>query len=269
MRSLYLPDHDAFIRWHEIAGDGPTVVCLPGLSLPAVGSFLSVATSAAARGPRWIMPDYLGSGASDRAAAPPDTIDAHAGCVAAVLDHLGCGAATVVGHSMGGTLGIALALRRPDLVARLIVAEANLTPGGGVATRRIAATGVDAFVADAFPAMLARFRGGAAEGDARAAFFLGAWSTADPRALHANAAMLVGLPESFAEAFLALPIPRTFLYGERSHPRATGQTTPDAPDPGWLEAHRVVTSTVPGCGHDLPLENPDGFARALVAAGLS
>ena len=32
-------------------------------------------------------------------------------------------------HSMGGSVAIMLASRRPDLVSRLVVAEANLDPG--------------------------------------------------------------------------------------------------------------------------------------------
>jgi pimeloyl-ACP methyl ester carboxylesterase len=269
MRSLHLPAHDAFIRWHETGGDGATVVCLPGLCFPAVGSFLRVATHRALRDLRWVMVDGLGSGVSDHPAAPLTTLDAHADSVAAALDHLGGAPATVVGHSMGGSVGIALARRRPDLVARLIVAEANLTPGGGAATRKIAASSREDFVTEAFPAMLARCRSAAMAGDARAAFLYGAWRQADPRALHANAAMLVDLPDGFAEGFFALSIPRSFLYGARSHPAATGAATPDAPDPVWLEAHGVATATVPDCGHDLPLENPEGFAQALIAAGVS
>jgi pimeloyl-ACP methyl ester carboxylesterase len=266
MRSLYLPAHDAFIRWHEIDGDGPAIVALPGLCFPAVGSFLAVATHPALRGRRWIMADFLGSGTSDHPAAPVATLDAHADSVAAILDHVGCGPAALVGHSMGGTVAIALAARRPDLVERLVVAEANLTPGGGVATRRIAGFDVDAFVAEAFPAMLAKRRAAARDGDARAAFLVGAWGASDPRALHANARMLVDLPEDFAARFLALAIPRSFLYGARTHPDATGQPSADAPDPAPLAAAGVRTATVPDCGHDLMLENPAGFAEALLAA---
>ncbi len=266
MESLFLPRHDAFIRWGAVGAGDRAVVLLPGLSFPAVASFLSVATHAALRGTRCAMVDYLGSGWSDPAAAPLDNLDAHADCVAAVLDRRACGPCALVGHSMGGSVAIALALRRPDLVSSLVVGEANLTPGGGAATRRIAATEVGDFVARAFPALLAAQREAARGGDARAAFIAGAWAQADPRALHANACALVGLPDDFAERFLSLTLPRTFLYGETSHPGATGAATPDAPDPAWLAARGVATAIVPGCGHDLMLANPDGFATALAPA---
>ncbi len=264
MRSLYLPRHDAFIRWLEIGASGPRVVCLPGLSLPAA-AYLALAGRPALRAARWLMIDQLGSGLSDRAARPPRSLDAHAECVAAVLDAAADGPSVLLGHSMGGCVAVALALRRPDLVGRLILGEANLTPGGGVATRRIAASGVEDFVARALPEMLARRRAAAIAGDPRAAFIHGAWSRADPAALHANASMLVDLPQGFAPAFLALDLPRLFLYGARTHPSATGAATADAPDPGWLEAHGVATAIIPDCGHDLMLENPEGAAQALAA----
>lgn len=270
MHSLFLPRHDAFIRWGAVgAGDRP-VMFLPGLGFPAVASFLSVATHAALQGTRCVMVDPLGSGWSDPAAAPLDSLDAHADCIAAVLDHLACGPCALVGHSMGGSVAIALTLRRPDLVSRLVVGVANLTPGGGAAARRFAATDADDFAARALPALLAAKRDAARGGDARAAFIAGAWAQADPRALHANACALVRLPHDFAERFLSLTLPRTFLYGETSHSGATGAATPDAPDPAWLEARGVSTAIVRDCGHDLMIANPDGFATALAPAlGLS
>ncbi|MGF1660726.1 MAG: alpha/beta fold hydrolase [Rubrimonas sp.] len=265
MRSLYLSAHDACLRWHETAGDGPPVLALPGLSFPAVGVFLPVATRGALRDRRWILADYLGSGASDWRARPLAGLDDDADCMAALLDHLDCGPCAVVGHSMGGSVGIALALRRPDLVAHLVVAEANLLPGGGAATRRIAAHDADRFAAEEFPAMLARRRAAARAGDAAAAFVAGAWAHADPRALHANSRALVDLPAGFLDAFLALAIPRAFFYGARTHPDATGAPAPDAPDPEPLRAAGVRVAVIPDCGHDMTTENPAGFAAALVA----
>jgi len=43
--------------------------------------------------------------------------------VGALLDGLGVGKATVIGHSMGGIVAMVLAVRRPDLVGRLVVED--------------------------------------------------------------------------------------------------------------------------------------------------
>ena len=45
--------------------------------------------------------------------------------VARLLDHLGVGAVTLLGHSLGGVVAYLLAERRPDLVARLIVEDVS------------------------------------------------------------------------------------------------------------------------------------------------
>ena len=58
--------------------------------------------------------------------------------VAAVLVAEGLKGCTVIGHSMGGTVGAYLAIQHPSLVSKLIIAEGNLEAGGGPGTRRIA-----------------------------------------------------------------------------------------------------------------------------------
>ncbi len=255
MESLYLSTEDAFVSWHETPGTDPAVVCLPGLCLPAVGSFLDVATDPALAGRRFVMIDFLGSGASDRPAGFDHALARHAAVVAAVLDHLGGGPFPVVGHSMGGTVAIALACARPDLVSRLVVGEANVLPGGGAASRRIAADPDARFAAEGLPRMLAALREGALAGGGFEGFVFGAWSQADPWALHAISRALVDLPEAFEEDFLALRIPRTFVYGEA-----------DAPDPARLEARGVQVAVLPGVGHELMIGAPAAFAGLL--AGL-
>lgn len=98
-------------------------------------------------GHRRVLVDLFGHGYSDRPENFGYTLEEHADTVAQVLDHLslkGCG---VFGHSMGGSVAITLAARRPDLVSRLILAEANLDPGGGFISTFIAGHTEDAFVA--------------------------------------------------------------------------------------------------------------------------
>lgn len=152
MRSLYLPKFDAFIRWHEVGQSGPTLVYLPGLSFPAVANFLGGASHPAMRETTAVMVDCLGSGSSDHSVSFPHTLEAHAGCVGAVIDHLQCAPCVLVGHSMDGSVAIAVALQSPDLVSQLVVGEGNLTPGGGRATRKFNSFARDEFVQRAFSA---------------------------------------------------------------------------------------------------------------------
>jgi 3-oxoadipate enol-lactonase len=59
----------------------------------------------------------------------PFTVEDMAADAAAVLDALGFGAVGVVGMSMGGCTALALALSRPDLVSRLVLADTTACYG--------------------------------------------------------------------------------------------------------------------------------------------
>lgn len=117
MKSLYLDEFNAVIRYHEIASDGPTIVYLAAVAFPSLPTFLPVATHASMRHHRGIFVDYFGVGHSEH---PPDfdhSLQNHAKTVASVLDNEGVNDCVVVGHSMGGTVAIYLAMQRPDLVS--------------------------------------------------------------------------------------------------------------------------------------------------------
>ncbi len=266
MQGLYLKQYDAFVRWHRAGAEGPPVIWLPGLCFPAVGNFLETVTDPILQSRAAVLIDYPGSGVSDCPTGFDYSMDAHADCVAAVMDQLGLSDCPVVGYSMGGSVAMALAYRRPDLVARLVIAEGNLTPGGGTATRAIAAIPREEFLATAFRRIMYDHRAQAVEGWTFDAFIVGARQHADPGALHATSEALVNLPADFESRFLALPIPRTFIYGQQNDPDGAGRVTPDTPDPGKLRTHGVRTAVLKGTGHDMMLSNPRGFARLVAEA---
>ncbi len=266
MRSLYLAEWKTFIRYHEISGKGSTLVYLPGLSLPSVEQFLSVVTHADMAGHHSLLIDYIGSGFSDSSLKFDYSIENHARSVAAVLDNEGAKGCTIIGHSMGGTVGIMLAILRPDLVSKLIVAEANISPGGGEATRRIASYSETEYVHETHQALLEEVRKAEKEGDTTAAFINAAWSNADPSALYRSSVALVELDATFKDQFQKLSIPRTFIYGEESLPKDRNQVQPDAPDPDELEGFDIRISIVPNAGHAMMFDNLHGFVTVLKRA---
>ncbi len=77
---------------------------------------------------RLIAPDLRGRGRShpDTPAGLPTGMAAHADDMAAVLDDLGVERPLVVGHSMGGFVGVVLADRHPLRVARLLLVDGGL-----------------------------------------------------------------------------------------------------------------------------------------------
>lgn len=77
---------------------------------------------------RLVAPDLRGRGRShpDGLTGAPTGMPAHADDLAAVLDHLGLDRTLVVGHSMGAFVGVVLADRHPDRVARLLLVDGGL-----------------------------------------------------------------------------------------------------------------------------------------------
>ncbi|WP_367870051.1 alpha/beta fold hydrolase [Streptomyces aureus] len=132
MRELFLAGRRAYIRWIELPGveDGPVRVFVHGLGCTSASDFAHIAAHPALGGGRALLVDLLGYGLSDRPADFDYRMESQAEAVAAVLDHLGLTGVDLVGHSMGGAVTIHLAAARPELVARLVVAEPNLYGAG-------------------------------------------------------------------------------------------------------------------------------------------
>jgi pimeloyl-ACP methyl ester carboxylesterase len=102
------------------AAGAPPVVLLHGL-LGAGQNFGAVQKALAAQGHRVLALDLRNHGASPQAAGM-----GYAEMAADVAETLAAEAAwpaAVIGHSMGGKVAMALALARPDIVARLLVAD--------------------------------------------------------------------------------------------------------------------------------------------------
>lgn len=128
MRAVYIPEIDGYIRCHDLPGREPVRVFLHGLAVAAAPFYAHIAVRGPLAGRRSLLVDLLGHGYSDRPEQFGYTADDHAAAVIRLLDELGIQSCELVGHSMGGSVGIAIARSRPDLVARLVIAEANLNP---------------------------------------------------------------------------------------------------------------------------------------------
>ena len=257
MEALFLPRQRAFLRYHDFPGGGPARLylhCLGG----AGALYLRTALHGALGGRRAVLVDLLGFGLSDRPEgfgyAPEDQADV----VAVLLDRLGLRGCDVIGHSLGGHVALALADRRPDLVAHLVLAEAPLAIGPGSASGAIAAQTEAGFRATGFRSFVEELRAAAVAGDAGLAAFLGACEVVAPHAVYRSAVGLVRGVATRRDAFLHLPLPRAYVWGAR-----TLQEPEPARAAAELAAHGITTIVVPEAGHHLNLDNPAGFALAL------
>jgi len=113
--------HDGVTLRGEVAGEGPAVLLLHGLT--ATRRYVVHGSRLLERaGFRVIQYDARGHGESSPAPAPSDYhYAAMAGDVIAVLDALGVERAALVGQSMGSATAVAVALAHPGRVAALAV----------------------------------------------------------------------------------------------------------------------------------------------------
>jgi pimeloyl-ACP methyl ester carboxylesterase len=208
----------------------------------------------------------LSGGVDDAAAqrvAPTDIAEG-------LLARLGVRRVTVVGVSSGGTLGMFLAAKRPDLVERLILANTpadpvkydhlRYSPALTAAMQRVKDTGVEDMAF--WNAYLDFFSGDGRRIDAakRTAYY-----DLNRRVPEKNALALVAKIGDGVEArkrMAAVRAPVLLLWGAADPLLVPASAKALA---GYLSAAQVSTVMMPDVGHYPPTEVPVRFAR-LVAA---
>ena len=257
MDTFFLAQWQAYLRYFDLPGTGPTSVYLAGLGGAASAVYPRSVCEPGLAPRRSFIVDWLGCGYSDRPEQFSYSIDDHAATIAALLEHLRLTACTVIGHSMGGAVAIVLAAKWPDLVARLVLAEANLDAGGGMFSQSIAHQSEADFIRHGYQELLQVRRAAAIDGDKIAARGVGVLQLADPLALHRTAVSLVqGTQPGWREQLYQLSIPRAYLFGANSLPDEDAELLP---------THGIQVAVVPDAGHLMMLENPTGFASVLGA----
>lgn len=255
-RTLHYLDH----------GSGPPLVLLHGMACCWQWWLECVPELAAHH--RVLAVDLPGFGQSDPL-PPPASMDTHAAMVHRLLDHLGLAATTVVGHSMGGLVAIAMATAQPDRVERLALVGSGGVPMSERHLRRVLKILRLAHRGLTRPAVL---RALARSARARAVLLRGALH--DPRSLSPELARevvpLLGAPgflpaitASAAAVRAARPeligTPTLLVWGE--HDRFAPLHTAEA-------MHRLLPDSrlavIPGVGHTPMVEAPGEFTRILL-----
>ena len=247
MRQAEFDGKGSLIRWTETSGEEPARVYVHGLGAIAVVYHAHIAARPELAGRRSLFVDLPGHGVSDRPEHFGYTLEDHADALAVALDAAGVTGVELVGHSMGGSVAIVLAHRRPELVSRLVLTEANLdaSPPSEAGSSWIDAYEEDDFVAGAHARVL----------DKVGPLWAATMRLADPRALHRSAAGLRRGSDPVMRAILeGLPMDRVYLQGDLSGELAGREV---------LEAAGVRVVTVPGAGHNVMFDNPDAFVAAV------
>ncbi|MGW7424607.1 alpha/beta fold hydrolase [Streptomyces sp. NPDC054813] len=247
MRQAEFDGRGSCIRWTESPGAEPARVYVHGLGAASAVYHAHIAARPELSGRRSLFVDLPGHGISDRPAHFGYTLDGHAAALAAALDAAGVAGAELIAHSMGGSVAVVLAHRRPDLVSRLVLTEANLDayPPPTAGSSGIATYEEDEFVDSGHARVL----------DTVGPVWTATMRLADPRALHRSAVGLRSGSDPVMRTLLeGLTVDRVYLQGELSGELA-GR--------GRLEASGVRVVTVPGAGHNIMFDRPDAFAAAV------
>ncbi|MEA3030863.1 MAG: hypothetical protein QOJ53_1319 [Sphingomonadales bacterium] len=237
----------------EVSGRGPDVILIPGLTS---GREVWRATAAALPGYRYHLVQVAGF------AGEPARGNVRGAVVAPLADELAryivesrLDRPAIVGHSMGGTLAMMIAARRPDLVGRIMVVDMLPQPAGllGGDAREMAP------LADLL---------GTSGGRRLFSSFMGAFSPPDAAARRSDPDVVGRAVRELATIDLTGELPRirapfTVLYAspdpqaraaiDRSFARA------------YANAPRARFVRIDGSGHMVMLDQPARFRAALGA----
>lgn len=252
MKSVFLPDDRAFIRYIEVPGDDPPLLWLHGWQCSSTGELLPAAVQPPLRGRRSLLIDFLGHGYSDKPTDFRYSLEEHARTIIALIDTLGIDRCGLVGHSMGGGVAVHVAAARPAVVSLLVLAEASL---GDERAAALGGQAESAFVEQGYQALLDGQRTDAEAAPASLrAVHLGITALVAPRALYQEDASMRGTHPSIRSELAGLAAPRWYLMGELSDPEGL--------EAGLTEIG-VGWKVVPGTGHPMGLQNPLGFAATV------
>ncbi len=247
---------------YESAGEGPPLLLITGVGYGAW--FWRWVIPDLSRDYRVITFDNRGVGQSSRSDGPYSTA-LLAADAAGLLDAFGIVNANVVGHSLGGFIAQELALARPDLVGRLVLAA---TTCGGPNVVPITSAALDVLTnRSGDPVQLIR-RGiaiacapGFADAHPNIVAELMAYRLSGPiTPAHYQAQVMAGALHNAEARIAQIACPTLILFG--AHDQVVPPANADLLAQRLSQAHTVI---LPNAGHIFPIEEPAGTAAALRA----
>ncbi len=246
-------DHGMLVRTRG-AASGRTIVYLHGLGESGL-CFERLTRHPALAGFRHVVPDLPGYG---RSAWPARAmgLDEVADHVAGWLDARGAPAPIVVGHSMGGVVGVLLAERAAHAVGALVNVEGNVTMADCTFSGRAVACALVDFERGGFEALRDHVHADGVHDPALRGYHA-SMCFADPRTFHRHAQDLVAASQgdSMLARLAALRVPLVYVAGV---PGGAAARSLELLDAAGLRVVRVSPA-----GHWPFIDQPDAVAAVL------
>jgi len=228
--------------YYTTVGTGDPVVLIHGGA--TTGDSWAAQTSALAERYQVIIPDRRGHGRTSDVEGPA-TMDGYAEDMVAFLEALGVGSAYVIGWSDGGKVAVRMALRRPELVRKLVMIGTELTRAGGTPANELLMTtagGLDQLATMARPDYERLSPDGPEHFDVVFAKWAQMWNS---------------IPDIEPGELKHLPMPVLLMQGDDDcvrieHNAAVARAIPDA-----------QLAVIPGASHAVPIERP-GVVNSLL-----
>ena len=245
------------LRLHvlDYGGDGVPAVVLPGITSPVITQHFFVRELVPALRP--VVVDLRGRGMSDTPGDGAYTLRAYAEDTAAVVRALELERPLLLGHSLGARIAAAFAVEHPDLAGDLVLVDPPLSGPGRAPYPMTEQAFVDQLRearAGTTPDAIRRYfpRWPEAELELRARWL----PTCDEQAVVATHRGFES--EDFLALWRRLPGAPVLIRGGDS-PVVTEDGARELAEA--LPAATIVS--VPGAGHMVPWDQPDGFLAAL------
>jgi pimeloyl-ACP methyl ester carboxylesterase len=235
----------------RIAGQGTMLVLLPGLGRPSedLDPFAALLVAA---GYKVVQPDPRGSGGST---GPLDGLTLHdlAGDIAAVIEAIGASDVTIIGHAFGNRIARTVAADRPDLVGMVVLlgCSGKVQPSPAIAEAIRLAQAVDT------------------PRDIRAKAVRDAWYGPGRDISVWMDGWSQPVMKSYLAAAAATDTARWWTAGRARVLIVQGADDVSAPPENGrlLKAEigdRAVSIELPGVGHSVAVEDPEGVARVVL-----
>ena len=207
---------------------------------------------------RWthLIPDLPGYGKSPW----PDTplnLEELSDLLAQWLNGQGINSSIIIGHSMGGVIGMILCEKHPECASNFINIEGNVSYDDCTISRSITAVGLEEFVSHERERLLGRiYQGGFREKTLRT--YHASLLMCDARTLYFNSHELceISRSEEIPRRLSELTMPNVYILG---NPRGTG-----AYSRSLLSAAGVRWVAIENCGHWPFIEQQDIFIDTIL-----